>query len=347
MNMGHVQLMFRKITGYLFRGWAIIRDRYFGEKSFSCGHKAVFSAAGSRKVVIWGHKPHTHTHSYIHGSYFRAFKKMGYDTYWLDDRDDVSGFDFKNCIFLTEGQADAKIPLEPAAVYVLHNCRLEKYKNSGLKYVNLCNYVNDCRIGKSFNFPGGAVEKLTYYSYYDAPNRALYQPWGTDLMPEEIQEKLLMLDARKGKVCYIGSIWDENLSYVERFAKACKDNRKKFVNVKYVSRKKAVRLIRDSYLFPDIRGPFHVSVGYIPCRVFKNISYGCIPATNSAFVRDFFGGAALPYAEDPYGLFKANEEFLSGASGEESARWLVDEVKKHHTYVTRVDTILSVISGGL
>jgi hypothetical protein len=31
-----------------------------------------------KQIVIWGHKLHTHTHSYIHNAFFRAFQKMGY-----------------------------------------------------------------------------------------------------------------------------------------------------------------------------------------------------------------------------------------------------------------------------
>jgi len=29
------------------------------------------------KIIIWGHKLHSHTHSYIHSGYYEAFKKLG------------------------------------------------------------------------------------------------------------------------------------------------------------------------------------------------------------------------------------------------------------------------------
>jgi Lrp/AsnC family transcriptional regulator for asnA, asnC and gidA len=32
-----------------------------------------------KKVVIWGHKLHSHTHSYIHNGFYIAFKHLGYD----------------------------------------------------------------------------------------------------------------------------------------------------------------------------------------------------------------------------------------------------------------------------
>ena len=39
------------------------------------------------RVIIWGHKLHTHTHSYIHYGFYKAFKHLNYDVYWLDEDD--------------------------------------------------------------------------------------------------------------------------------------------------------------------------------------------------------------------------------------------------------------------
>jgi hypothetical protein len=203
--------------------------------------------------------------------------------------------------------------------------------------------VNDCRLGKSYNYPGGTVEKLTYYSYYDAQNKALYQPWATDLFPDEFPVNPILFDESRRKVYYIGSIWNENIDYVEPFKKACKDYEKKFVHKEKISDEKARKRIMESYVAPDIRGAHHIRVGYIPCRIFKNISYGAIPATNSPFVRDFFRDNALPFSENTYGLLEVNARFLRDMSNQAHCEWLMNEVKEHHTYLTRVKTILSLI----
>ena len=42
-----------------------------------------------KKVVIWGHKLYSHTHSFIHSGFFKAFKHLGYDTYWFDNNDNI------------------------------------------------------------------------------------------------------------------------------------------------------------------------------------------------------------------------------------------------------------------
>ena len=39
------------------------------------------------RVIIWGHKLHTHTHSYIHYGFQRRFKHLNYDVYWFDNND--------------------------------------------------------------------------------------------------------------------------------------------------------------------------------------------------------------------------------------------------------------------
>ena len=43
-----------------------------------------------KQIVLWGHKLHTHTHSYIHYAFYKTFNHMGYKCLWLDDNDDVS-----------------------------------------------------------------------------------------------------------------------------------------------------------------------------------------------------------------------------------------------------------------
>ena len=71
------------------------------------------------KVVIWGHKLHSHTHSYIHNAFYNAFIR-NYDTYWFDDTDDVSKFDFSNSFFITEHQVNKKIPCRTDCLYLSH-----------------------------------------------------------------------------------------------------------------------------------------------------------------------------------------------------------------------------------
>lgn len=295
-----------------------------------------------KKVIIWGHKlSDHHTHSYIHSSYYKAFRAVGFESYWLDDGDAeaVAGQDFKDCIFFTEGQVSNKIPLVKDAIYILHHCDNTKYLEAGGIVLNLCNYLKYCEQGISFNYKGNSVEKIDNLVFYDQKARALYQPWATDLLPHEINQILpCMYDENKKVVNYVGSIWSENYNQIMPFIQACKDNQKEFKHyyggILDIDNK---RLIRESYIAPDIRGDWHIECGYLPCRIFKNISYGQVSGTNSEHVKKVFGDI-IAYNPDNYGLFKSCVEKAKDSTYEqikESMRWIRD----NHTYINRVNAI--------
>ena len=47
------------------------------------------------QIIIWGHKLHSHTHSYIHNAFYIAFKYLKYKVLWLDDNtQDLQNIDF-------------------------------------------------------------------------------------------------------------------------------------------------------------------------------------------------------------------------------------------------------------
>ena len=71
------------------------------------------------KVIIWGHPLYSHTHSYVHEAYYRAFKSMGYDVHWFHDEDYPEDFDYTNCLFIGEGFADKKIPINDTSCYLI------------------------------------------------------------------------------------------------------------------------------------------------------------------------------------------------------------------------------------
>ena len=72
----------------VFLGWAFT--------AYSDAQKNVGRLFPVKQVVIWGYPLHSHTHSYIHNGFFRAFKHLGYKTLWLTDADDTRAIDFKD-----------------------------------------------------------------------------------------------------------------------------------------------------------------------------------------------------------------------------------------------------------
>ena len=57
-----------------------------------------------KQVIIWGHKLHSHTHSYVHEGFYRAFLHLGYSVFWFDNNDDISEVDFHESLLLPKGK---------------------------------------------------------------------------------------------------------------------------------------------------------------------------------------------------------------------------------------------------
>jgi hypothetical protein len=302
------------------------------------------------QVVLWGHKLHTHTHSYIHYGFFKAFSHMGYKTLWLDNEDDLSGIDLRNTLFITEHQVDQKMPLRDDCYYFVHCSDSAKYDH--LKSIH---HFIDFDVYKHSHQTSPTLQEVEPYIFYDLEKMYFLIPWATDLLPEEIERNKLLSPLlhlgdhlQKKKVYWVGTIGkgaDGNYFELMPFMKACREHRIKFIHSdpwgSAVSPEQNIKMIQDSYLAPAISGAVQVEKGYIPCRIFKNISYGHIGMTNSATVNDLFGGR-LVYDPDTYQLFlKGQAKLREGNIQEQYA--LMDFVKEHHTYLNRAGHMINFV----
>lgn len=239
------------------------------------------------KVIIWGHKLHSHTHSYIHNAFYKAFQHMGYQTLWLDARDNLANIDCSNALFITEGQVDTNIPLRDDARYILHNCDMKKYApymKAGHGII-LQVYTDDV-------LPR-PVKKIDDFIYYDPADKVIYMPWATDLLPNEIDaiKKELPHLQRTQEIWWIGTLAGGefgNVNEVEPFRRACAESGINFNHAMNKSVADNIKDIQHSYMAPAIVGTWQQKVGYIPCRIFKNVSYGQMGVTNSRHVYELF-----------------------------------------------------------
>lgn len=293
-----------------------------------------------KKVVLWGHKLHSHTHSYIHYAFHKAFSYLGYDTYWFDNSDNVSAIDFSNSLFITEGQVDGKIPLRDDCTYVLHNCTSTKYKNlfDQGRCINLQVYTHDCLTRN--------VQKIEDCVYYETENKCMYMPWATDLLPHEIEtiKNNVSLIKKDRKIFFVGSIGEGtfgNSSKIKPFQKACSEHGITFQTVRSVSEAENIELIKKSYMAPALQGEWQCEKGYIPCRIFKNISYGQFGITNSETVYNLFNKKII-YHPDTYQLFHKASKQLQNLKQHELHE-LMDFVRDHHTYLNRIRNIFDFI----
>jgi hypothetical protein len=286
--------------------------------------------------VIWGHKLFSHTHSYVHEGFARAFRFLGYDVHWVDDDDDVSGIDFSGALFLTEGQVDRRIPIRRDCKYVLHNCDGERYAPVRGNCVAIQVYC-------AAQVQGRALDRVGPAAYY--ADGVLYQPWATDLLPNEILLEWADLPREAAASYWIGTIGDGrfgNVGQIDGFRQACEDRGVKFVHRGSVSRDIHIDLIQRSCLAPAITGTWQLEEGYVPCRIFKNISYGQPGLTNSAAVNDLFDGQ-LVFNPDTRQLFADGEDALHRPDARAHVRELMRTVRDRHTFVNRIGAILDVL----
>ena len=291
-----------------------------------------------KQVIIWGHKIHTHTHSYIHGGFFKAFNNLGYKTYWFDKLDNISNINLENSLFITEGNVDANIPLRSDCYYILHNCNGEKYSSIPINNkIFLQVYTHDV-IKKHGGIPIEGHDGC-YFT-----NNCLFITWATDLLPEEINKNIEKVKRNEinsdYEINFVGMSTDE----WEKVNNFCKKT-----NIKYnslggfksnVSYDENVRLIQKSILAPAIQTKWQVENGYVPCRIYKNISYGKMGLTNNPMVYNLFKKQII-YSSD------INILLLTGLKFEKFRPEIkipilvknMEYVRDKHTYINRVEVI--------
>jgi hypothetical protein len=285
------------------------------------------------KFIAWGCK--YHTHSFIHHSYKKAFEYLGWETYWLSDDDDVSSFDFSDSLFLTLGGHDDRIPKRKDCKYILHNCETDKY--DGLDFLILQVYTHGLLERQ--------IEKISDCIFYQKDENILYQPWATDLLPYEIIELDKLNFVKDKKVYWVGSIWDYNnqgnISEMSILRSSLNNRGIELINPKEVPFDKNKDYIDMSYISPSIQGRWQVEQGYIPCRIFKNISYGSFGITNSKTVYDLFNQSIVFDDNIDILIEKSLDRINSITISEINEQ--INFVKNNHTYLNRIENILKLI----
>jgi hypothetical protein len=112
----------------------------------------------------------------------------------------------------------------------------------------------------------------------------------------------------------------------------------KLQNPRFVVENK--EFINRSYISPSIQGKWQVNKGYIPCRIFKNISYGEFGITNSKSVYDLFSGNIVYDVDIELLVEKSIEKRNTITLSELNEQILF--VKENHTYVNRIKNILDI-----
>ena len=287
------------------------------------------------KIIIWGHPLHKSTHSYIHNAYYKAFKHLGHEVYWVPEHVDNMSFNDEVVFFVEDSQKQG-MPLLKNAKYITHHVDTSYLTNNGVPFENVLKLGNYIELIENF-------EKITDQVYWDKDTRTIYQCWGTDLLPHEINtDDYVRFDPNAKDLNYVAMLYDELPWWANQFANLIKQNHNVDFKVytQHVSDSDNRSLIRKSFLCPDFRNDWHLQCGYIPCRIFKNISYGRIQGTNSPFVKRMFGDHVV-FGGTPQTLY--NNLLQAEKHNKIDMKNAMQFVKDKHTYVNRVKMLLKFL----
>ncbi len=284
---------------------------------------------------------------------------MGYNVHWFNDDDHPQDFNYDDCLILGSSTEHVKyMPVNGSAHYILHNVNVNAHKfiERGVNPKNVIYiqvYSKDVYKDNSpenlKNISGNYTIKARY-----ADSICLYMPWGTDLLPHEIDCATATNNMDKnGKCVWVGSyntgttdIFQNGSELTPYFDVAFACGIQKNVIIPWntpISFEENVSLIRNSYLAPSINGKWQMDQHYLPCRLFKNISYGHFGITNNEFAHQIFGDLAV-YDSDPVTLFHKSIEFKNAPQALGTMQAAMEYVRDHHTYINRINDILQCLA---
>jgi len=326
------------------------------------------------KVIVWGFPLHTHTHSYIHYGWVKAFTALGYETHWFSDNNFPVDFDYNNCLFITEGYADNNIPIMETSTYFVHIARnpevyignvkrfveirylVDSIKDCNYNYVldkSKCTKISDCTYYEKLSNNGGIAK------HHDNPipmeYECIYTCWATDLLPEEIKEEYISYP-KENKIYWFGSANHENTREIALFFNECvKHNIDIIVNDPWTN-PLPFEVVQEqtmkSIMSPDFRssgdpykialgetGTCHKQNGYIACRLFKSISYGHLGITNSKHAYELLEQKVI-YNDNEAQLFY---DAIPHLNNHDLIKEQMKIVREKHTYLNRIQDLFKVL----
>lgn len=241
------------------------------------------------RLVVWGGRTGLESHRWIQRHFHQTAAKIGVPTVWVND--DTTFLLQPGDTVIAADVWNKYLYYKPGVDYVLHNFSqdhpvMQQVDERNLLRLQVWTYDafgeewDTCR---QFSKEGGV----------------LFQPWGTDLLAEEFLDPIFNPMSREA--VFVGAIWGDirtgielgNESAIDDLKAVLREHGLTFRHLTHVSDQENVDAVRSGRLAPAIAGGWQVQHGYIPCRVFKNVSYGTAMFTNVPQVNMMFGDAAV------------------------------------------------------
>ena len=206
-------------------------------------------------------------------------------------------------------------------------------------------------------------EPSSFFEHVSASTRTVVTTWGTDLLPQEIESGIPNLPSlAKGRrhnksMVFVGSVWHRNVSEMGVLVDACREAGLRaeifggFIDEEFIARygseavierralsdEESRDLIARARFAPTVQGAAQVGY-YVPCRLFKNLSYGSAAFSNNPILADALDTGCVVDsdvsrliqigAQSPLNF---DVEYLSSG---------MREVALKHTYLSRINFLL-------
>lgn len=241
-----------------------------------------------KRLVVWGGTRNLDSFRWIQRGFFQTANKMGIPSRWVDD-DPASHAELTPGTTVIAADVTGKfLTARPDVNYVLHNFDGRS---------PLCQSLDPERLLRLQVWTDDANgEQWDMFRKFDREARTLFQPWGTDLLSEEFMEPVY--NGQDREVVFVGAIWSDyhpaqgqvgNEAAIEELRLVVADFGLRFVHHTQISESAHVLAIREARLAPTIASAWQSRVGYLPCRMWKNISYGALGVTNVPQFKPLFG----------------------------------------------------------
>ncbi len=254
-----------------------------------------------RKVVIWGLRRQWHSHRFIHQAFFKTFQYLGIPVVWTDYTSDPAiiqpgDFVITSNAYGRGARGKTLAPLQTGAYYCFHGFLHSGYSGKDRPERHQIDRKFALNLEVFFNKSLEASDRWDAVTYFDSPSKTLHQAWGTNLTADRFRAPTT---SRSPFVFWVGAIWDNSLgqgnrSEVEELRAALRQQSLRFVHLKFVPDWVNITAVRSSRIAPAIAGRWQVENNYLPCRMFKNISYGQLGISNVPKFAELYQSCHVP-----------------------------------------------------
>jgi hypothetical protein len=190
------------------------------------------------------------------------------------------------------------------------------------------------------------IEKgVTFDTQAPESYNVVYFSWATNLMPEEIDLDWVNKE-RNNEYNFVGTIHAPRPNAEplhQQFIEIIKNKDISFnhynPNINPATDEDHVSILQRSMFVPDFRPQEQKDNWYLPCRVLKAISYGCLAVSDAPYLKNFIDDSILTSEN-------AQEIFDLGAENQNNKELILHQmeiIKRDHTYLNRCRGILKIV----